>query len=163
MHLSAQTGRKQAEQSPQMTLAIDIRHCRRGGEQLQAKAAYRVPDKGWNRFLSMAQTQNSHQAAHRTTSGKCHKGRPTGRERRPLPPPPAKGPAKRPISQCRTADIAMQNGPYRKPERAILHTGPWRICRQGHRASIRPIPLTASAGSLNGRDRGCVCLLPRVD
>lgn len=119
MHLSAQTGRKRAEQSSQMTLAIDIRHCRRGGEQLQAKAAYRVPDKGWNRFLSMAQTQNSHQAAHRTTSGKCHKGRPTGRERRPLPPPPAKGPAKRPISQCQTADIAMQNGRYCNAKRPV--------------------------------------------
>ena len=161
--MSVKTGRKLTKQTRHTTVNTVWPHCRRGGEQLQAKAAYRVPDKGWNRFLSMAQTQNSHQAAHRTTSGKCHKGRPTGRERRPLPPPPANGPAKRPISQCRTADIAMQNGPYRNPERAILHTGPWRICRKGHRACIRPIPLTASAGSLNGSDRGCVCLLPRVD
>lgn len=161
--MSVKTGRKLTKQTRHTTVNTVWPHCRRGGEQQQAKAAYRVPDKVWNLFLSMAQTQNSHQAAHRTTSGKCHKGRPTGRERRPLPPPPAKDPAKRPISQCRTADIAMQNGPYRKPERALLHTGPWRICRQGHRACIRPIPLTASAGRLNGSDRGCVCLLPRVD
>lgn len=154
--MSVKTGRKLTKQTRHTTVNTVWPHCRRGGEQQQAKAAYRVPDKVWNLFLSMAQTQNSHQAAHRTTSGKCHKGRPTGRERRHLAAATGKGP-------CQTADIAMQNGPYRKPERALLHTGPWRICRQGHRACIRPIQLTASAGRLNGSDRGCVCLLPRVD
>ena len=154
--MSVKTGRKLTKQTRHTTVNTVWPHCRRGGEQQQAKAAYRVPDKVWNLFLSMAQTQNSHQAAHRTTSGKCHKGRPTGRERRHLAAATGKGP-------CQTADIAMQNGPYRKPERALLHTGPWRICRQSHRACIRPIPLTASAGRLNGSDRGCVCLLPRVD
>ena len=154
--MSVKTGRKLTKQTRHTTVNTVWPHCRRGGEQQQAKAAYRVPDKVWNLFLSMAQTQNSHQAAHRTTSGKCHKGRPTGRERRHLAAATGKGP-------CQTADIAMPNGPYRKPERALLHTGPWRICRQGHRACIRPIPLTASAGRLNGSDRGCVCLLPRVD
>lgn len=154
--MSVKTGRKLTKQTRHTTVNTVWPHCRRGGKQQQAKAAYRVPDKVWNLFLSMAQTQNSHQAAHRTTSGKCHKGRPTGRERRHLAAATGKGP-------CQTADIAMQNGPYRKPERALLHTGPWSICRQGHRACIRPIPLTASAGRLNGSDRGCVCLLPRVD
>lgn len=136
MHLSAQTGRKRAEQSPQMTLAIDIRHCRRGGEQLQAKAAYKVPDKGWNRFLSMAQTQNSHQAAHRTTSGKCHKGRPTGRERRPLAAATGKGP-------CQTADIAMQNGRYCNAKRPVSES------RTGHIAHGAVAHLPAGAQGLH--------------
>ena len=82
--MSVKTGRKLTKQTRHTTVNTVWPHCRRGGEQQQAKAAYRVPDKVWNLFLSMAQTQNSHQAAHRTTSGKCHKGRPTGRERRHL-------------------------------------------------------------------------------
>ena len=157
--MSVKTGRKLTKQTRHTTVNTVWPHCRRGGEQQQAKAAYRVPDKVWNLFLSMAQTQNSHQAAHRTTSGKCHKGRPTGRERRHLAAATGKGP-------CQTADIAMQNGRYCNAKRPVseARTGliaHWAVAHLP--AGIRPIPLTASAGRLNGSDRGCVCLLPRVD
>lgn len=110
--MSVKTGRKLTKQTRHTTVNTVWPHCRRGGEQQQAKAAYRVPDKVWNLFLSMAQTQNSHQAAHRTTSGKCHKGRSTGRERRHLAAATGKGP-------CQTADIAMQNGRYCNAKRPV--------------------------------------------